>query len=536
MGKGKRTRIAYELEAEIKAAKAAAEKARKKKSQMITIISLAVGFALIAGSIFGTVWYNNASEDGTFLRNKTVFQTENYEIDVCMLQYLFNSAVGVFEDSYSSDLETLKLDTTKPLNEQACYYDEDITWHDYFMESAEKQATEILTLCEAAKEENFELTETDEKFIKESIDTIKESAEDAGQTEREYLTELYGSQVNMEDVEKCIRLTTLASNYYNELSKTFKYSDEQIENRFDNNKESYLSVGYLYLTVYNNATGEESESELKKLNKKAKDEAKKIADAKDSTEFKNNIEDYLRGLCEEYYTDYSEEEIDEQVKTLMDSVSGTAKYDVSNDLGKWLFDSKRKTNDINIFQNEEGTGYDIFCITQPAVKDTSATQNVRHILLDINDYDSAEDCNKAANKLLKSWKNGNKTVESFAALAKKYSTDQGSANNGGLYENVPEGKMVTEFNDWIFDKKREIGDTDVVDTTYGSHIMYYCGEGLASWQINVVSDMKDEDYSKKLEKLKEKYELEINKDYYELVKFIEKEEETEETTSSVASY
>ena len=531
MGKGKRTRIAYEQEAKFKAEKAAEERAKKKKSTLTAVLAVTLGVALIAGAIFGTVWYKNAEEDGTFLRNKIVFETENYEINGAMFQYLFNSAVGVFKENYSSNLETLGLDTTKPLKDQTCYYDEEMTWHDYFLDSTEKQATEILTLCEAAKEDKFELNETDEKFIEESLKTLKETAEGEGKTDREYLTTLYGSKVSFDDIETCIRFTTLASNYYNKLASEITFSEAQIENRFESNKEAYLSAGYLYLTVYTNATGEESEAELKKLKKEAKAEAKKIADAEDSTEFKKNIEAYFEKLCREYYKDYSDKEIEEQVKTLMDSVSDTASYDVSTELGKWLFNDSRKANDINIFENEDGTGYTVYCITSPAVKNTSATQNVRHILLKTEDYDSEEECNKAANNLLKTWRNGEKTVESFAALAKKYSTDQGSANNGGLYENVPEGQMVTEFNDWIFDKSRKVGDTAVVDTEYGSHIMYYCGKGYESWQINVVADLKDEEYAQKLEKLKEKYELEINEDHYELIEFIPSEEEAEETSS-----
>ena len=33
--------------------------------------------------------------------------------------------------------------------------------------------------------------------------------------------------------------------------------------------------------------------------------------------------------------------------------------------------------------------------------------------------------------------------------------------------------MVTEFNDWIFDEARKPGDTGIIETTYGYHIMYY---------------------------------------------------------------
>ena len=33
--------------------------------------------------------------------------------------------------------------------------------------------------------------------------------------------------------------------------------------------------------------------------------------------------------------------------------------------------------------------------------------------------------------------------------------------------------MVPEFNDWIFDPARVYGDTDLVKTSYGYHIMFF---------------------------------------------------------------
>ena len=35
--------------------------------------------------------------------------------------------------------------------------------------------------------------------------------------------------------------------------------------------------------------------------------------------------------------------------------------------------------------------------------------------------------------------------------------------------------MVTEFNDWCFDASRTAGDTGIVETTYGYHVMYFSG-------------------------------------------------------------
>ena len=106
---------------------------------------------------------------------------------------------------------------------------------------------------------------------------------------------------------------------------------------------------------------------------------------------------------------------------------------------------------------------------------------------------------------MKEWKNGKATEESFSDLAKEHSEDPGSASNGGLYENVAEGQMVTEFNDWIFDAKRAGGDTGLVKTDYGWHIMYYVSGGLPAWKSDVVTAMKNADYDKKLSDLTEKY-------------------------------
>ena len=68
-------------------------------------------------------------------------------------------------------------------------------------------------------------------------------------------------------------------------------------------------------------------------------------------------------------------------------------------------------------------------------------------------------------------------------LAKKYSSDTGSNANGGLYTNVAKGNMVPEFDAWIYDESRKVGDTDIIfvdEEGYytGYHVMYFCGSHL----------------------------------------------------------
>ena len=65
------------------------------------------------------------------------------------------------------------------------------------------------------------------------------------------------------------------------------------------------------------------------------------------------------------------------------------------------------------------------------------------------------------------------TEDNFAKLATENTDDPGSAETGGLYEGVLPGQMVQQFNDWLFNESHQAGDTDIVETTYGYHIMYY---------------------------------------------------------------
>ena len=82
-------------------------------------------------------------------------------------------------------------------------------------------------------------------------------------------------------------------------------------------------------------------------------------------------------------------------------------------------------------------------------------------------------CRQAAEALLEQWRNGEATEDSFAALANEHSEDPGSNTKGGLYEYVYQGDMVDAFNDWCFDASRQPGDTGIVKTSYGYHLMYF---------------------------------------------------------------
>lgn len=124
--------------------------------------------------------------------------------------------------------------------------------------------------------------------------------------------------------------------------------------------------------------------------------------------------------------------------------------------------------------------------------------DVRHILIcpkhetegETTEESTAEDtyteeewaaCLAEAEKILEEWKSGEATEDSFAELANKYTEDPGSSTTGGLYEDIAPGDSYVEnFLNWTIDMNRQTGDTEIVKTEYGYHIMYYV-EGEPYW-------------------------------------------------------
>lgn len=137
-------------------------------------------------------------------------------------------------------------------------------------------------------------------------------------------------------------------------------------------------------------------------------------------------------------------------------------------------------------------------------KDTH-TVDVRHILITpestpvdgsttgettISD-EAWADAEAKAKEILSQYLAGDKTEDSFATLANENSQDPGSNTNGGLYTGVSQGQMVEAFDAWCFDDGRQVGDTDIVKTSYGYHVMLYCGSATV-WQAQVKSDILTE--------------------------------------------
>ena len=98
--------------------------------------------------------------------------------------------------------------------------------------------------------------------------------------------------------------------------------------------------------------------------------------------------------------------------------------------------------------------------------------DIRHILLNPEgDWDGCED---QANEMLEKWKKENRCSEAtFAELAVKHSQDKGTALDGGAYHKLTQGVLMQELDAWCFEEARQSGDTAIIRSDLGIHILYF---------------------------------------------------------------
>ena len=119
-----------------------------------------------------------------------------------------------------------------------------------------------------------------------------------------------------------------------------------------------------------------------------------------------------------------------------------------------------------------------------------------------------EACRVEAQALLDGWLAGAADEESFAQLAMEHSVD-GNATSGGIYTDVYQGQMVVDFDSWCFDESRQPGDSGLVRTEFGYHIIYFVGgeEGWLRYGPEAYVTMACEEL---VNKAVEEYPMEVN--------------------------
>ena len=491
------------------------QQAEQKEAKKLKVFSIAMVAALALMVVFaiGIVTSNAIKKAnlGKAERETIAVTIGDHEISAAEFNCFFIDAVSNFYNNYGSYASLFGLDVTKALNDQ--FYDEEnkVTWADEFVNSAKENVKAVYGIVDEAKANGFTLSDEEKASIDAQISNLSAYATLYGYSDAEgYMRAMYGNGANEEVLRNYYEACYTAQAYQNSVSESLEYTEADLEAKDAENPAAFSTFSYnsYYLAankfLQGGTKGEDDTVTYSDEEKAAAVEATKAA-AESLTENVNNVEQFDLAIAAL--------DVNAEVENAASTASNNTTYDYVNSvIQSWVTDSKREEGDMKVIAstttdedgNETINGYYVVYFT--ARNDNEVLlQNVRHILAkfeggktDENGTTTYSDEEKAAAKetaeqILADWKAGEATEESFAALANEKS-DDGDGTTGGLYENVYPGQMVTNFNDWLFDESRVAGDTDVVETEYGYHVMYYVGAGEQTYRDYMIENaLRSED-------------------------------------------
>lgn len=222
-------------------------------------------------------------------------------------------------------------------------------------------------------------------------------------------------------------------------------------------------------------------------------------------------------LAQEYAAEDEKATFANDTATLAKSIKKSAvASNIGEELAEWLYSSERAVGDKRVYVADKYV-YVIY-ILKTTYRNDEPLVDARHILvsfdsvaaelsktegntIDVTKKDDVEtktgttedgavisnegtgystelvlETYKKAADIRDKYLSGEKTEDAFAALAEEFSEDTGSVGengSGGLYAGIERGKMVKPFEDWVYDSNRQAGETGIVVTEYGCHVMYF---------------------------------------------------------------
>ena len=478
----------YREERKARIAKAAKQNAKgiQKRSAAANILKKVVAVVLAVAIVGGVAW-KIVDNLGLIEKMVTAVNIGDTKISAAEFNYYYSAQyqqMAYYAEQYAQMGMNMGFDSSLPPDEQdSTEKDEDgnvLTWAESLENSAVNYAQYVVAYYEKAIADGYELTEDEKAELNETIETYRDQAAQNNYSLNAYLRESFGPGFNEKTFKKQIEMETIAQRYRADQEEKHKtdITDEEVKAEYDANRKEYDYADLRYFAFpFTTLSGEEGETEdaLAARQKKANDEV--IAKAKavfanitDEASFKAAV------------TAYKNEGSKTPTETDFTSVSKNATYSsfvaaTSEDAADWAFDVARKAGDKNVIAGEKAA-YIVYCI-KPLY--TMNTVDVRHCLVQFDAKDSSnitDEEKKAAytqaKALYDEWLAGDKTEESFIAMVKESTDDTASKETGGIYEGIRiTDNYVEAFEAWSFDPARKAGDTGIVETEHGYHIMYF---------------------------------------------------------------
>ena len=490
------------------------QKEAKKLKTYTTIFIAAIAVILVVALVIaaGTFIKNSGMKE----KNTVAAVVADHEINAVEMSYYYADTLQnnyqrwyeTYGENLSLYMSLMGLDLTQPLNEQT--YSDGTTWADYFVDVALSTAQRDYLLSDLAAKEGFTLTEESADLLKQTFENLPLIATLYGYPDVDaYLHATYGPGTSEKSYRAYAERSALASDYYTAHTNNMQISDADIrEYEADKYDEftsfSYASYPLSYSYFLTGGTEDENGNVTYSEEEKnaARAAAKAAAESLPQCATAEELSAAIAGL-----------NLIETAPTEASVYSNILYTSVNSNVRQWMNDSSRKVGDFTVVANEVTTtdengvesteinSYTAYVFTGRN-DNTDPMVNVRHILAifeggttnenGVTTY-SDEEKNTAklkAEGLLDLYEMGDKTEEAFADLAIANSNDTGSAANGGLIEDIASGsnEYVKAFTDWSVDPARKAGDTGIIETEYGYHVMYFVGQDEMSYRDRMITE------------------------------------------------
>lgn len=483
MGKGNRNRL---LRAEEE--KETPIKQRNKRSPAVLITSIIAVIVLIG--IF--TWFL-INQSGILLRNSVALKVGDTKINGLEYEFNYIQNVNYFVNQYSGYLSLFGLDISKSLKNQKDTSGNN--WAQNFIKSTTPQLVETAILEAEGNKNSFKLSDEQSKTIDNFVTSLENSAKEANMPVNVLISKNYGYGMTLDDIRSYMQRSLYSAAYKEKVVNDIKVTDDQLQTYYNGHKTDFDTAdirSFKFSYTVPEATKDENGNTVETTDESYKDDARTKAQAlltaaTDEAAFESAAFSTL--------TDEQKEANKDSQITLSTNVKASG---LGTEVSKWVFDAARVAGDKTVI--EENNAFNVIYFIRSGLDEYNAV-SVRHILLS-GDTDEVK---QKAEALLKQWQEGEATEESFAALVKDNSADTGSVDNGGLYSNIGKGQMEAAFNDWSFDPQRKPGDTGIVKTSYGYHIMYFSSVNGPYWKVEAENGVKSDEYTKYMDDLKKTY-------------------------------
>lgn len=524
----------------------------------LKFIPLAIFLAAVIAVVatFGVRYYTVPNgKEGKYMNPASVVATvDGQKISIGMYDYYYASIVSYYEQYASYGYYSL--DTTKDYSKQYTTDDDGnkISWQKFFETEALKEVEQITTYYSKALEEGVTLTSAQKKTIEKQISTLKDSASQNDVSLDQYIKANFGTYCSEDTIRIMLEQYYLSANYKGKFKSETKVTDNDVDKYYNDHKNDYKKIEFYYIASPYDATDDNSKNESIKTAEKimAKMKDKKSVIALVPEVYSSYIDSQVKSSMEKDSTLTEKKAREEAIKSYESNVVTTVSGSESpfdDKMNTWLFSDDTKVGSKKYYIDESAGYIYIVLKTSKASVEEDETYTVRHILVAPESGSNSSSSNsekteytdeqwaeakKKADNILAKFNKTDKSEYEFAKLAEQYSTDSASTSSGsndsfgGLYESVTLGQMVPDFEKWSIDDSRKYGDTGIVKSDYGYHIMFFIND-CPEYQSKIIAQIK----SDRLSNMIDKAEIKVHENA--IKKAVDKEKAAKEAAAESAT-